>query len=87
MKSRTVKVTGSRGTLTRAFKHLNVDIFLTGPANNRTLKVELWLGKKTDRASIRTVISHIRNMITGVTKVFLIMKIINSLNILLIKFL
>jgi len=66
--SRNVKVTGPRGTLTRSFKHLNVDIFLTGPAKNKTLKVEVWLAKKIDRAAIRTVISHIRNMITGVSK-------------------
>jgi large subunit ribosomal protein L9e len=64
-----VRVSGPRGVLTRNFKHLNVDMFLTGPKTNKTLKVDLWLGKKADRASIRTVISHIRNMITGVTKV------------------
>uniref|UniRef100_A0A7S1U292 Large ribosomal subunit protein uL6 alpha-beta domain-containing protein n=2 Tax=Phaeomonas parva TaxID=124430 RepID=A0A7S1U292_9STRA len=35
------------------------------------LKVDLWFGTLKQRACIRTVCSHVENMITGVTKGFL----------------
>ena len=36
----------------------------------RSLKVDVWFGNRENVASIRTVTSHIENMITGVTKGF-----------------
>lgn len=36
--------------------------------NPRTLKVEKWFGKKKELAAVRTVCSHIENMLKGVTK-------------------
>lgn len=64
IKGRSVTVKGPRGTLTRDFRHLALDIFKT----DEGIKVELWFGDRARRASVRTVCSHIRNMITGVTK-------------------
>jgi len=65
---RTIVVTGPRGTLTRSFKHLSVDV---QKVSDTELKVELWFGTHKQRACIRTVCSHIQNMITGVTQGYL----------------
>ena len=66
VKSRTVTVKGARGTLTKAFKHLAVDIYMV---DKDTIKVEKWFGKKKQLASVRTVCSHIENLFKGVMKV------------------
>ena len=66
VKSRIVTVTGPRGTLKRDFRHMAVDIMKTGP---KTLKVEKWFGIKKELAAVRTVCSHIENMMKGVTRV------------------
>merc|ERR1712242_623400 len=68
VKSRTVTVKGARGTLTKAFKHLAVDIYMV---DKETIKVEKWFGKKKQLASVRTVCSHIGNLFKGVMKGFL----------------
>lgn len=60
--SRTIKITGKLGTLTRTFKHLAVDVYMPG---KRTVKVEKWFGSKKELAAVRTVCSHIQNMIKG----------------------
>ena len=65
VQSRRVTVKGPRGTLRRAFRHLAVDIKKTGP---NTLMVEKWFGIHKELAAVRTVCSHIENMIKGVTK-------------------
>ncbi len=64
VKSREVTVKGPKGTLSRSFKHLSVDIQKVEGG----LKVDLWFGTRQNVATIRTVCSHIENMITGVTK-------------------
>lgn len=64
-KSRLITVKGPRGVLKRSFKHLAVDIHMVTP---RLLKVEKWFGKKKELASVRTVCSHVENMLKGVTK-------------------
>lgn len=66
VKSRRITVTGPRGVLKRAFKHLNIDIYMV---SKKLIKVEKWFGKRKELASVRTVCSHIENMIKGVTKV------------------
>lgn len=58
------EVTGPRGTLSKNFGHLKVDLTFEG----NTLKAELWWGSKKGNACIRSVISHVKNMIVGVTK-------------------
>merc|ERR1712113_1002327 len=64
VKSRVVTVTGPRGTLTKNFRHLKVDIKQTTPD---TLLVEKWFGNQRDKACVRTVCSHVSNMSKGVT--------------------
>lgn len=62
VKSRLVTVKGPRGILKRNFKHLAVDIRMVSP---RLLKVEKWFGSKKELAAVRTVCSHVENMIKG----------------------
>lgn len=64
---RTVTVTGPRGTLKREFKSTNFAASLRG---KRTLKVDIWFGNRLEKACLRTICTHIENMITGVTKGF-----------------
>ncbi|KAF2072810.1 hypothetical protein CYY_005884 [Polysphondylium violaceum] len=68
VKGRSVKVTGPRGTLKKEFNHLSVDINLV-PAKKEII-IDLWFGNRKQIAGIKTVASHIENMITGVTKGF-----------------
>ncbi|XP_062233816.1 large ribosomal subunit protein uL6-like [Phragmites australis] len=64
--AKVVTVEGPRGKLTRNFKHLNLDFQLQ--ENGRKLKVDAWFGTRRTMAAIRTAISHVQNLITGVTK-------------------
>jgi len=68
VKSRNVTVTGPRGTLVRSFRHVQVQMEMPDP---RTLTVRKWFGIKKELATVRTVCSHVENMIVGVTKGFL----------------
>jgi len=68
VKARCVTVKGPRGSLTKSFKHLAVDIYMP---DKETIKVEKWFGKKKQLAAVRTVCSHITNMFNGVTKGYL----------------
>jgi len=67
VKSRVVQVTGKRGKLVRNFRHARVDISM--PKKN-LLVVEKWFGTNKENAVVRTICSHINNMIKGVTKGF-----------------
>ncbi|KAL7719185.1 60S ribosomal protein L9 [Entamoeba marina] len=71
-----VTVSGPRGTLERDFKHPKVDIYKdklvlrkNGPKEEAVV-VDMWYGTRRDTAVVRTITSHIENMITGVTKGF-----------------
>ena len=66
VKSRVVTVKGPRGTLIKSFKHLALD---TSMPTKKTVRVEKWFGKKKELAAVRTVCSHITNLIKGVTQV------------------
>lgn len=66
IKARVVTVKGPRGTLTKSFKHMAVDIY---KVEDGKVKVEKWFGATKESASIRSCCSHMLNMITGVTKV------------------
>ena len=57
--ARTVTVKGPRGSITKSFRHLKVEMKKTGP---RGLLVEKWMASSKDRAAVRTVCSHISNM-------------------------
>mmetsp|Transcript_17422 Transcript_17422/g.22785 ORF Transcript_17422/g.22785 Transcript_17422/m.22785 type:complete len:191 (+) Transcript_17422:269-841(+) len=68
VKSREVTVTGPRGELSKSFKHQNVELTLCEGGNK--LRVEKWFGKRKEVAAVRTICSHIQNMVTGVTQGF-----------------
>ncbi|KAG1354738.1 60S ribosomal protein L9 [Cocos nucifera] len=66
VKAKMIEVEGPRGKLARNFKHLNLDFQLI--EGGRKLKVDAWFGSRKTTAAIRTAISHVQNLITGVTK-------------------
>ena len=68
VKARVVTVTGPLGTLKRAFKHMAADVSVSEDGKN--VKVDVWFGNREAIASIRTICSHISNMIIGTTKGF-----------------
>lgn len=65
-----IEVEGPRGKLTRNFKHLNLDFELITDeeTGKKKLKVDAWFGSRKTTAAIRTALSHVDNLITGVTK-------------------
>nr|ALS04813.1 hypothetical protein [Pseudodiaptomus poplesia] len=68
IKSRVITVKGPRGSLSKSFKHLALDIYMP---DKKTIKVEKWFGKKKQLAVVRTVCSHIQNLFKGVTLGFM----------------
>ena len=65
-KGRSVTVTGPRGTLTKDLKHLQLDFRVDKKA--RTFTATRWFGGKIENSPLNTAVSHVRNMVTGVTK-------------------
>lgn len=63
--ARVVTIRGPRGKLTRDFKHLAMDMRMV---NRKKVLVEKWFGAKKEIAAVRTVCSHIDNMIKGESK-------------------
>lgn len=70
-KSRNVEVKGPLGVLKRNFKHLSFDVIREKDAKTKKdrLKIQMWFAGRKQKCSVTTVASHIKNMITGVTKV------------------
>ncbi|KAK3031021.1 hypothetical protein RJ639_036871 [Escallonia herrerae] len=70
VKAKMIEVEGPRGKLTRDFKHLNLDFLLITDAETgqRKLKVDAWFGSRKTTAAIRTALSHVGNLTTGVTE-------------------
>lgn len=70
VKAKQIEVEGPRGKLTRNFKHLNLDFQLIKDeeTGKKKLKVDAWFGSRKTTAAIRTALSHVENLITGVTK-------------------
>lgn len=69
VKAREVNVKGSLGKLTKAFKHIPIEIYKDKSAKTGKpiLKFKIWLQKKKRNAAIGTIKSTIRNMFTGVS--------------------
>ena len=67
VKARVVTVKGPRGVLVRNFKHARVDIT---KVSKKLIKIEKWFGTKKEVAAVRTISSHIKNLIKGVVKGF-----------------
>ncbi|MFQ6626363.1 hypothetical protein Gotur_006381 [Gossypium turneri] len=70
IKAKVIEVEGPRGKLIRDFKHLNLDFHLIKDeeTGKRKLRIEAWFGSRKTSAAIRTALSHVENLITGVTK-------------------
>ena len=66
VEGRVVTVEGEKGTLVRDFSHAPVSIRLVG----NEVKVQASWPRKKKAALVRTICSHIQNMITGVSKGF-----------------
>lgn len=66
--SRRVTVKGPKGTLKRDFRHLPLSIQKIN--GGKEVEVSLYFGLLKQLASLRTVCSHIDNMITGVTNTY-----------------
>lgn len=62
VKARMVTVKGPRGTLVKNFRHLPIDVYRV---HRKKVTVEKWFGSKKELAAVRTVCSHIENMIKG----------------------
>merc|ERR1711959_588822 len=67
IKSRAVVVKGPRGTLSKNFKHMQIDLY---KPDENTIKIEKWFSLSKEQSAIKTCSSHIQNMIIGVTKGF-----------------
>jgi large subunit ribosomal protein L9e len=68
VRNRVVTIKGKRGTLIKDLRHLQLDFRFD--SKRRTFTAVRWFGTKLDIAPINTAISHVQNMITGVTKGF-----------------
>lgn len=66
IKARRVTVKGERGVLQRDFGHTKLD--LRKVDDDTKVRVDIWLSSGKQKAVLRTVCSHIQNMITGVTQ-------------------
>merc|ERR1719476_259148 len=66
VKSRVVTVKGPHGTLQRNFRHVPVTVAKVD--HGKKVEVSLYFGLSKQRSCLRTVLSHIDNMITGVTQ-------------------
>jgi len=64
IKARIVTVKGSRGTLKRNFKHMDVELLRVG---KKKIRVNKWFGSRKELSCVRTICTHIENMIKGVT--------------------
>ncbi|XP_052179375.1 60S ribosomal protein L9 [Diospyros lotus] len=72
VKAKIIEVEGPRGKLTRNFKHLNLDFDLITDqeTGKKKLKIDAWFSSRKATASIRTALSHVENLIKGVTRGF-----------------
>merc|ERR1711935_1274372 len=61
---RHIVVKGPRGTLERTFKHLNLELQMV---SEKKLRVDAWFANRKELAVVRTICSHVKNMMTGVT--------------------
>ncbi|KAL1208408.1 Large ribosomal subunit protein uL6z/uL6y [Cardamine amara subsp. amara] len=70
--AKVIEVEGPRGKLVRDFKHLNLDFQLINDpeTGKKKLKIDSWFGSRKTSASIRTALSHVDNLISGVTRGF-----------------
>ena len=70
LKARRVYVKGPRGELRKDLSHVRADMYVTEEEGVRKVKVDCHMTRKKNLSSLRTILSHISNMFTGVTKGF-----------------
>ena len=64
-------MTGPLGTLKRDFHHATLQLrLLVSKSGKRRVRAELWSGSRKEVAVVRSVVSEIENLITGVIKGF-----------------
>ena len=63
MNGRSITVKGPRGVLHRNFNHLNLELTRV---NKETIRVDVWFALRKHLACLRTICSHIDNLIKGV---------------------
>jgi len=63
LKGRSIVVVGPRGTLKRDFNHLNLELTRV---NKNTIRVDVWFALRKQLACLRTICSHIENLMKGV---------------------
>ena len=64
---RVVTITGPRATLTRSFRARALTIKQDG----NKVTVEIWNVRSKQKSTVHTICTHIKNMVTGVTRGFL----------------
>ena len=67
VKSRRIYVKGPRGELRKDLSHICADIYLFEEEGEKKMKVDCHFRKRKELSALRTVISHVSNMIIGVT--------------------
>jgi large subunit ribosomal protein L9e len=68
VKCRVVRVKGPRGILVRDFSHVPINLQILLKGIKKFVTAEVCFGQRTSVATIRTVTTHIQNMVSGVTK-------------------
>ena len=66
VKKRVVTVKGPRGSLSKSFRHIQCELTML---SKKKIRVDLWFANRKQLACLRTVCSHIENLIKGVTYV------------------
>jgi large subunit ribosomal protein L9e len=68
VKKRHVTVVGPRGRLERSFRHMPIEMEVVEVDGKKILTCTMWFVKSKSKAGINTVVSHVRNMVQGVTR-------------------
>lgn len=68
---RSITVKGPRGVLKRNFNHLNLELTRL---SKKKIRVDVWFAKKKELACLRTICSHIQNLMKGVIYVSMMNK-------------
>lgn len=69
VKSRVVTVTGPRGSLSKSFRHMDMELTKVG---KNKLRVDIWFAKRKQLACLQTICGHLKNMFKGVLYVSVI---------------
>lgn len=72
VKSKNITVEGPKGTITRNFRKVPVQIMGVKDETGRvsSVVIRIWFAKNKPKSCVNTIKKHVQNMITGVTKGF-----------------